>query len=309
MESTFQKSVKQVAKYPILLIVSGIVVLFCLIGFFSGVGNFFMMLEWNLDRIWYHLADPGYLFGNFFGFIQAILSLFSYLFYALQFLGVIALVALLLGVATGALELKKPYVIILLIAGIVAAYIFGPVEEVLGGFSLFASPVIFMIRLGNILPMNLAALVSVVALLVYYRKKQVKGFSLFLYIAGGVQILFALLHILGSIIYGLPFSFTTLTGWLLSLLSPVLFVFLGLMLEKRLTGSDAPYTGKVVEMVNGVSFTNKTAAAPQGQGMPNTAWQPQQTPAPQPSAAPQKTPPAPAVSEETAPKADENTEE
>lgn len=285
MERTFQKAVKQVAKYPILSIVAGAVALFSLVAFFFQLGNLFSVAGWFGDMVAWYMRDFSHLLGNLGSIFENGLYLLSCFFYVLQFLGTLALVGLLWGIAVDAFQNTKIVNIILLIAAIAASYIISPLYELANGLPLFSGPVAFLYRLQRILPMNLAALVIVVFLFIYLKKKKAMSFTLYLLIAGGIQVVFALFHILGSILHG-NLQFADALVWLIDLASPVLFVFIGCMIESKLTGKPAPYVGKIITAVNGVQFTKTPAPAAPVQPAPV----PQ--PAPAPAEQPQQEPPA-----------------
>lgn len=256
MESKFQLVLKQALRYPILLIVSGVVALFCLISFFIQLGNLFSVAGWFGEMLTWYLRDFSSFFSNLGIIMNDGIFLIYCLFYTLQFLGTLALIALLFGLATNSLKDSKPVQIILLVAAIVASCIINPFYELFNGFPLFSSPVAFLYRFHNILPMNLAALVIVIFLFIYLKKKKAMSFTLYLFIAGGIQILFALLHIIGSLIIG-GIGFGDVLIWLIDLASPVLFVFLGCMIEEKLTGNPAPYVGKIISVINKIQFTSQ----------------------------------------------------
>ena len=97
MERTFQKAVKQVAKYPILSIVAGAVALFSLVAFFFQLGNLFSVAGWFGDMVAWYMRDFSHLLGNLGSIFENGLYLLSCFFYVLQFLGTLALVGLLWG--------------------------------------------------------------------------------------------------------------------------------------------------------------------------------------------------------------------
>ena len=260
MESGFQKALKQAVKYPVLLIVSGAVALFCLIAFIMQALNLFSVFGWFADMLIWRLGDIGSLFDNLGDIFGNGLYLISYFFYTLQFLGTIALIGLLFGFVTGILKHSKKMDITLVIVAVAASYIIGPLYELFSGLPLFSGPVWFFYRLHNILPMNLAALVTVVFLLLSVYKKKTVRFSLYLYIAGGIQLLFAVFHIVGSLMIG-SVQFINVLTWMINLISPILFVFMGCMVEEQLTGEKVPYVGKLIDAVNSVRFEAPAAAS------------------------------------------------
>lgn len=289
MESGFQKTLKRAMKYPVLFIVSSVVALFCLIAFVLQVFNLFAVLGWFADMLVWYLGDIGYFFGNIGDVFGNAVHLVCSGFYTLQFLGTLALIGLLFGYITGIVKESKKFNITLAIAAVAASYIMGPIYEIFSGLPLFSGIVAFLYRFHNILPMNLVALVTVVFLLRSIVKKKTVKFSLYLYIAGGIQILFAILHIIGSIIIG-SIQFIDVLTWAIDLFSPVLFVFMGCMIEERLTGKKVLYVDKIIDAVNGVQFN-----APKGTSVP--------APEPQPSVSE-----TPAAEEQSAPETEQKTD-
>jgi hypothetical protein len=259
MGSEFPKALKQAVKYPVLLIVSGAVALFCFAAFIMQALNLFSIFGWFADMLVWYLGDIGIFFGDLGDIFGNGLYLLSYFFYTLQFLGTFVLVGLLFGFATGILRHSKTTDMVLIITAVVAAYMIGPLYELFSGFPLFSGPVWFLYHLHNILPMNLAALVTVVFLLLSVYRKKTARFSLYLYIVGGIQLLFAVFQIIGSIFIA-PVQFIDLLIWLINLISPILFVFMGCMVEEQLTGQKVPYVGKVIDAVNSVRFETASAA-------------------------------------------------
>ncbi|MGI5896894.1 MAG: hypothetical protein ACOX6U_08045 [Oscillospiraceae bacterium] len=295
MESKLKTIVNGALKYPILLIASGVVALFCLIQFFIQLGSFFNSIGWFFESVLWYFSRGNFLggVGSIFGGMFDLLDTF---WYALQFLAVIALLGMFIMYITGTLKMTKGSGIILLIAAIVASYIIRPLYEIVNGLPMFGGAASFLMRLRFILPMNLAALVAVVFLFIYLKKKKPMSFTLYLLIAGGIQILLALFHIVGLFIAAGAgaIHFNNITAWIIHLVSPVVFVLLGCMMEKQITGKPVPYIQKIVDAINGIQFTKPPAAPVNTPAAPAVPVQP----APQqaaPAAAVQTPEPAPEV--------------
>ena len=295
MESKLKTIVNGALKYPILLITSGVVALFCLIQFFIQLGSFFNSIGWFFESIlWYFsrgnfLSGVGSAFGGMFGLLDTF-------WYALQFLAVIVLLGMFIMYVTGTLKMTKGSGIILLIAAVVASYIIRPLYEIVNGLPMFGGAALFLMRLRFILPMNLAALVAVVFLFIYLKKKKPMSFTLYLLIAGGIQVLLALFNIVGLFIAAGAgaINFANITYWIVSLVSPMVFILLGCMMEKQITGKPVPYIQKIVDAINGIQFTKPPAATANITAAPTVPVQP----------APQQTDPAAAVqTSEPAPEA------
>lgn len=142
MESKLKTIVNGALKYPILLITSGVVALFCLIQFFIQLGNFFNSIGWFFESIlWYFsrgnfLSGVGSAFGGMFGLLDTF-------WYALQFLAVIVLLGMFIMYVTGTLKMTKGSGIILLIAAVVASYIIRPLYEIVNGLPMFGGAALF----------------------------------------------------------------------------------------------------------------------------------------------------------------------
>lgn len=260
MKNKLQDLFHQGMKYPVLMIAAGALTLFCLVAFFIQLGTLFSvagwfagMLLWYVGNLQYLFADIGTVFGN-------VVFLFSCFFYTIQFVGTGALLVFLFGMATGALKQSKTNMIVLLASAVAASFIISPVHELFSGLPVFSSFSAFLYRSINLLPMNLAALVTVAFLLYYYKKKKAVSFTLYLLIAGGIQVLLALMNIIGSSIFG-SITFGTVLTWVLNLLTPVVFVFLGCLIETKLTGKPVPYVGKIISLVNNVKISLPVKAA------------------------------------------------
>ena len=241
-------------EYPVLMIAAGVLTLFCLIAFFVQLGTLFSVASWFAGMLFWYVSNLQYFFADIGDVFANGVFLFSCFFYTVQFIGTGALLMLLFGTATGALKQSKTNMIVLLASAAAASYIISPVHELFSGLPVFSSFTAFLYRGINLLPMNLAALVTVAFLLYYYKKKKAVSFTLYLLIAGGIQVLLALMNIVGSSIYG-SVSFANVLSWLLNLLTPVVFVFLGCLVETRLTGKPVPYVEKIVSFINGIKLS------------------------------------------------------
>lgn len=269
MESKLKKIASEALKYPILLIASGVVALFCLIQFFIQLGNFFNSIGWFFESLAWRFSYGGF-FAGMGSVFSGLLGLLDNFWYAIQFLAVIVLLGMFLMFVTGTLKMTKGCNIVLLIAAIMASYIISPLYEIVSGLPMFSGAVAFLVRFHFILPMNLTALVTVVFLFIYLKKKKPMSFTLYLLIAGGIQILLLLFNVIGTFIAvgAGAINFSNITAWMISLVSPLVFILLGCMVEKQLTGKPVPMLQPIVDAINGIQLTQPAAAQPNAPAAP-----------------------------------------
>ena len=243
MEGLFRK----ISRYPILFLFSGVVIVLCLVNFVIQIENLFAVVGWFYEMINWYLFDGEAFWANLGNIIGNGFYLLTFFLFTLQFLAIPVLLVLSLVFQSG----KKWFVVTFCVLTVLASSFLSPIYELVNANIIFSDPVAFLYRAHGLLPTNLTLIVIALFLWLYTFRKKLYRFTLLLLIAAGLQLLTTLMNIVGSAIYGM-ISVGDLLGWVLGLLLPVLWVYLGCLVERQLTKKPVMALQPLVDVVNDV---------------------------------------------------------
>ena len=236
--------IQRFLRHPVLYLFSTVMILLWLIAFSLQLGYFFQVVAWFFEMLGWYLyngsffANLGAVFGN--GFY-----LLNYFFFTVQLLAAPVLVVLMLLLALRHRTLRRGYIVAFSVVTVLASGWLSPIYELCNAEVVFGDLTAFLYRGHGLLPTNAAALVIALFLGISYIKKKRYAFSTVVAVVAALQILLTLCEIVGAFLYG-GVTVAEVLGWLIGLLSPVLWFWLGCLIEGRLRKEYGRLGGKLI---------------------------------------------------------------
>ena len=261
MGTTIRAYARKLWHFPVLLFASGAVAVLLLIGLAFVLSDFADTVSWFSDMLRWYSSDVDYLLTNFGDVMLNSLYLLASLFNICFFVSNAVLLGLYLLYATDCIEPTHANRYVFLACSVFSTNLVLALYTYVTGFQFFSKMDSLFMYLQNVLPANLTALVIAVFLALYVKKGKVVDFAPVLLIAGAIEVSFAVLHISGSIMNRGAAAFTLfgVTEWLIGLILPVMFVFVGYMLIKKMKRQPSRFGGYLVNRINAVQLPNQKA--------------------------------------------------